>query len=113
MKTEINILYETVVVISCVFLIAFLWSDNALLLSISLLVCSIALYIWHREKSELLLFIMGAIFGPVVEVICIYYGAWSYSNPSFLGIPIWLPIAWGYAVVYLKGIHENILGVKK
>ncbi|RLI89252.1 MAG: hypothetical protein DRO62_01960 [Candidatus Altiarchaeales archaeon] len=113
MKTEINILYETIVVISCVFLIAFLWSDNALLFVISLLVCSIALYIWHREKNELLLFIMGAIFGPVVEVICIYSGAWSYSNPSFLGIPPWLPIVWGYAIVYLKGIHENVLGVKK
>jgi uncharacterized membrane protein YoaT (DUF817 family) len=113
MRTGVSVLTETIFVILCVFIIAFMWSDNALLSIVSLAGCSIALYIWHRERSELLLFITGAVIGPTVEIICIHYGAWSYSNPSFWGIPLWLPIVWGYVAVYLKRVHESLLKLRR
>ena len=39
--------------------------------------------------------------GAVGESVCIYFGAWSYANPTYL-IPLWLPILWGLAALIIR-----------
>src|SRR3989344_1945033 len=45
------------------------------------------------------IWIFGALFGPISEAFCIYYGLWNYTHPDFWGIPVWLPLVWGNAFV--------------
>jgi hypothetical protein len=49
-------------------------------------------------------YILGAAVGTVVEIVCTNAGAWHYTNPSFLGIPLWLPFAWGWVTLLLRTI---------
>jgi hypothetical protein len=51
-------------------------------------------------------FVFGAIIGLIAEVVAVHFGAWQYTNPSLLRVPIWLPIAWGFVVVLIKRITE-------
>jgi len=41
----------------------------------------------------------------------IYFGAWSYANPTMLGIPLWLPLAWGIAAVFVKRVAETLIRI--
>jgi hypothetical protein len=46
-------------------------------------------------------------------MIAIYFGAWNYSHPDFLGIPYWLPFVWGNASLYIIDWHTMIDGYLK
>jgi len=35
-------------------------------------------------------------------------GAWRYAGPTALGIPLWLPFAWGLAAVLIRGIAATV-----
>ncbi len=86
-------------IVSIVSVILF-WGDN-ILLSIILLILSIGiLAIWHK-KNDLITFFFGVIFGWFSESICIYFGAWTYTNPTYL-VPLWLPILWGVTTVVIR-----------
>ena len=43
------------------------------------------------------------------EAVAIKFGAWQYSNPTALGVPIWLPLLWGSAIVFIKRFSETVL----
>ncbi len=51
--------------------------------------------------QDLIFFLTGAVVGPVAEIVCVHFGAWQYVTPSFLGIPVWLPVAWGFATTLI------------
>ena len=51
------------------------------------------------QKSDLVLYVIGGTVGAAVEVIGTALGAWTYTVPTFLNIPLWLPFAWGITVV--------------
>ena len=55
-----------------------------------------ALYPEKQGKEDIFFIVFVGLLGPIVEVICVYYGVWGYGNPSFLNIPIWLPVAYSY-----------------
>ena len=81
---------------------------HVLLLTLILLAYSaISLMIW-KEKDDIYLFITGALIGTTVEIICISAGAWMYSVPTFLGIPLWLPAAWGLASMMIKRLVTEL-----
>ncbi|UCD03010.1 MAG: DUF2878 family protein [Candidatus Aenigmatarchaeota archaeon] len=65
------------------------------------------------RKGDVYYIIIAAILGPIGEIICVYFGVWSYANPTFLGIPIWLPLAWGLAVLAIKRIAVIISEIRK
>lgn len=69
------------------------------------------LYIWRGNKY-LYLYIIVAILGPAAEIAAIKAGAWSYSNPDFLGIPYWLPFIWGEAAIYINSLIVRLKEVK-
>lgn len=88
--------------------IAFLWQDNLVLFVVLLVESAAILKLWHK-KNDMFYFIVGAILGPVGEMICIHLGAWTYSNITALGIPIWLPLAWGVISLLLTRIPRSII----
>ena len=52
------------------------------------------------------MFICASFCGVIGELLCVRLGIWMYSYPSIAGIPIWLPLAWGNAVVFISWISE-------
>jgi len=69
------------------------------------IVLSVVLILWHRDNSEFVIFIYGIIIGGLVEVIGTQVSGYqSFIEPDFLGIPIWLPVVWGYGFVAMKRI---------
>ena len=54
----------------------------------------------------------GILVGIVVEVIGTQISGYqSFTKPDFGGIPIWLPIAWGYGFVAMKRIGFILKGL--
>ena len=54
-----------------------------------------------------------AVAGSFCEVIAISAGAWEYTEAQFLGIPIWLPLAWGSAGVFFVMMSSRLAKNKK
>ncbi len=71
----------------------------------------IMLLMWHG-RDDVYIIIAGAIIGPSAEIICVNAGAWSYAVPNILGIPYWLPFAWGAAGLLLKKAVETYYRIR-
>lgn len=92
--------------------IALFHSSTLILTALLGLSTAASLYIWTGKKN-FTFYILGAIFGSLAEITPIYFGAWTYSNPTAIGIPIWLPLAWGKAALLIKRLEvpaQRILG---
>lgn len=74
--------------------IALLWRDNLTLSSVVLAECLLTLGLWHN-RYDLCFFLVAAVLGSIAEVVWVYFEVWKYSNPTFLGVPLWFPIAFG------------------
>jgi hypothetical protein len=62
----------------------------------------ISVFMMEYNKGEAVIFIFGIGIGLLVEVIGNYLvGYQSFANPDIFGIPLWLPLAWGYAFVFM------------
>jgi hypothetical protein len=87
--------------------IALFFQNNLLLSALLVVAWAIGIKFWHK-KHDILFFVTGAVVGPIAEIVCIYFGVWQYANPTFLGIPVWLPLAWGLVTVLIKRIAETL-----
>jgi hypothetical protein len=74
--------------------VVLLWRDNLLLSIIMLVECLIALALWH-DRLDLSFFLIIAVLGSLAEAVFVHFGVWHYANPTFLGIPLWFPLAFG------------------
>ncbi len=90
-----------------VILVSIFWRDNLLLSALLVILGTVTLRFWHT-KSDKMFFIVPAILGPSMEAVCIYFGAWAYSNPTFL-IPVWLPLVWGIAGISIGRISNYFI----
>ncbi|MDO8556835.1 MAG: hypothetical protein Q7R96_06735 [Nanoarchaeota archaeon] len=88
-------------------LVTTLWS-YPLILAIALIIVSGWALSLHKQKSELILYIIVGIGGAIAETIPIYVGAWTYGQSQVVGIPIWLPPLWGLAGLVSKWFFEDI-----
>ena len=61
-----------------------------------------------RRIPVIILYLIGAVLGPLGETIGVRSGAWQYSSPTFLGIPLWLPFAWGAMTVLIRAVSDTI-----
>jgi hypothetical protein len=68
------------------------------------------LFRWHTQ-ADLLFYFAALSFGPLGEAISVWSGAWAYSRPSFL-IPLWLPLLWGIAGLFLKRFCDSLVSRK-
>ncbi|MDE1824885.1 MAG: hypothetical protein KGH61_00130 [Candidatus Micrarchaeota archaeon] len=83
------------------------YKNNLLVFALLSLGAAIELYLWH-ERKDVITFIAGAIVGPLSEIASVHFGVWSYANPSFLGIPIWLFPTWGFAILWGRRFVKEI-----
>ncbi len=103
-KPLLKIISETLPILFGILLSYLLWQNNFILL-VSYLALSVALILYHDDKSEFLVLAYGILIGFTVEVLGTQSSRYqSFTNPDFLGIPMWLPIAWGYGFVAMKRI---------
>ena len=89
-----------------------LWR-NPLLACSALLAIGLLMAYVSRKKGILPAYPIALITGTVFEIICISSGAWSYSSPDLMGIPLFLFCVWGNAGLYLLDTHrrlESLLG---
>lgn len=89
--TAISLLYKNDLVLVIVLVAIFLWNIKGRL-----------------ERYDLPIFLGAAIFCSLGEVVCVNYNCWTYSNPTILGIPLWLPVAWGIVAVSFKRIGKKL-----
>jgi hypothetical protein len=84
-----------------VFSMAFLWKHNLLLSLVYIVIFFLGVIFW-KSKKDILLFIIACIFFQIGEIIIVYYGAWTFNNPDYLGIPFWITLSWGFSSVIIK-----------
>jgi len=65
--------------------------------------------LWHR-RGDLPLFLIGFVCGPAIEFAGTVLGVWTYAQPSFLNLPLWLPPAWGISAVVLFRVGGCLAG---
>lgn len=109
------LLFDFLIYLLLIIVIINIWQNN-LLLFIALSLIMILLLINFHYKEDIFFILIVGILGPIAEIICIHYGAWAYGNPSFLGIPAWLPVGYGlFAVIVRRAsiIFNNLLFAKK
>jgi uncharacterized membrane protein YoaT (DUF817 family) len=76
--------------------IVMLWRNNLLLFIIVLMESLAVLSLWHNQY-DLIFFLVMAVLGSLAEAVFVHFGVWRYGNPTFLGVPLWFPLAFGTA----------------
>ena len=109
-ETKRDQVLAVVSIVVVVLLIGLFWENNFILTLFVAAYTTFLLKIWH-ETEDLRCLIFVVIVGTASEIVSVSFGAWTYNNPSFLGIPIWLPLTWGIAVLCLRrfiiGLNGN------
>ncbi len=98
---------EVLALFLLVFLMAFFWQNN-LLLTIIFITLAIIVLPFQKDISNIILFIIATIFFQIGEIILSHFGAWTYNNPSYLGIPIWISLSWGFSALIIKNLSDTI-----
>ena len=111
-KIEKELIYEIVLFCAGITAISLFYANNFLLTFLLIITWLIGMKGWHKNH-DIYFLIAGAIIGPLGEIVCIYFGAWRYVNPTFFGIPIWLPLAWGLAIMLIKRFAEIFVKIEK
>jgi hypothetical protein len=73
----------------------------------------VMLYFWHTPADLIIVYIAGIIatFG---EWVCVRLGLWAYTSlyiPEF-GVPMTLPLAWGFSVLFIARLSSYLTGKK-
>ncbi|MFZ2555250.1 MAG: hypothetical protein WAZ27_00215 [Minisyncoccia bacterium] len=98
-----NIRFEILVASLCILATAGLW-QMPWLLSIALLGLAVFFIVRSPHAHPIKIFIGAGIGGAVSEIIAISAGAWTYALPQVFTIPLWLPILWGNAALFIVAI---------
>ena len=92
----------TALISVCIF-----WQSPALL-TVILMSLSCVVLIGKRNRPDLIVFLTSGALGAIAEILVVAFGAWSYSVPQFLGIPYWLPLAWGLSSLFIRRIAARV-----
>ena len=113
MKKEVkNFLLICPLALSTLIIPSFL-GDNQILSSVALFLVGLLMLRIDWSKRNLVFYFTMLISGPIAEAVAIYFGAWTYANPVFIGIPIWLFFVWGNAGLYVVKLKEVVFSFKK
>jgi len=110
-KFEKELLFDIILFVVGILLIVLFYLDNFLLTALLFITWIFGLKFWYK-KHDSYFFVIAAIVGPIGEIVAIGFGVWQYANPTFLGIPLWLPLAWGLFAVMIKRIAEIFVDIK-
>jgi len=89
-------------------LAAGMWSRPLLLTGCYAVLGGVMLLRWH-SRSDVGFFFLAGVLGPLGEIIGVRFGAWHYTLP-WIDIPVWLPLGWAVAGLYLKKTTEVLAG---
>ena len=107
-KRAINYyLFEILFVIVNI-IIVILFYKNILWTTIFLFVLAIIGLVKWKSLRTFMIFLIGAVGGGIIEIICIYFGVWKYTVTNFFNIPFWLFILWGNATAIIYQIAKKI-----
>ncbi len=104
---EKNLILEFVLFAFAVLSIAFFWRNNVITTWLLIFGWLVAILLWHK-KEDILFFVAAAVLGLIIELIGVHFGVWAYGNPSWLGIPVWIPLAYGYSSIVISKIGKTI-----
>ncbi len=91
-------------------LILFLFVKNEIVIAIILVTNLLISFRFIYYKNEWKLFFVGGIFGFIIEILGDFiYKLQYWENGSLFGIPLWLPIMWGYITIILRRIGNWIV----
>lgn len=103
-----RVFVETLPILFGILLSYLFWRNNFLLFVIYLALTLVLIY-FHGDKTEFVIFAYGILIGAIVEVIGTQVSGYqSFAKPDLGGIPLWLPIAWGYGFVAMKRIGSAL-----
>ena len=91
----------------CALSAGLLWRHPGFLFTIYLVTAAMLLYRWHT-RADLFYFFVPFLLGPLGEIFAVGLGAWQYSKAA-LGVPLWLPLAWGIAMLFMKKTADALL----
>jgi len=111
-KLETELVFDIILFCAGIVAISLFYINNLLLTFFLIVALMLGIKFWYKTK-DIYFLIAGAIIGPIGEIICIYFGVWQYTNPTFFGIPIWLPFAWSLATMLIKRIAEIFVKIEK
>ncbi len=73
---------------------------SELALTAFIVVVSFLIFLMKNHRNEKRLFIIGMLVGSFIEIGLRFLGYQQvWTDASFLGVPYWLPIAWGLGFV--------------
>lgn len=61
-------------------------------------------------KNEIFVLLFGIIIGALIELYGAYFVGFQIFNSQYTKIPLWLPLAWGYAFVAMRRVGNIIVG---
>lgn len=116
-KVLVKIAIETFPILFGAVVTYFLWGNNFLLALIFLAATAVILKLKYYP-GDLFAFSYGALLGFGIEVFQTSIAKFhTFSNPDILGIPIWMPLVWGYGFMLMKRIgiliYEDARSAKK
>jgi uncharacterized membrane protein YoaT (DUF817 family) len=83
---------------------------NQWLLTLLLLATTVLTLAWSWDwRRALASYVIAAVLGPCGEMMAVHHGAWSYPDPTCLGIPVYLPFGWGLIVVVVIWMSESVI----
>jgi len=74
------------------------------------IILGINFYFFEYHRNEITWFVIGSIAGTVLEVGGdLFYKLQYWDKGSLFGIPLWLPLLWGYGFVFIRRIGNLIV----
>lgn len=90
-------------------LVIFFFTQNEYAVTAGILVLLTATFAIKYYSDEWKVLLLGIILGFTFEIAGdLIYQAQFWENASLFGIPIWLPLMWGYGFIFIRRIG-NIL----
>lgn len=101
-------------IVQLLFVLAvFLIAKSELAITLLFLVLIFVLFKLQYFKGEWKVFVLGVVLGVVLELGGdLIFKLQYWNDASFFGIPLWLPLIWGYEFVFMRRIG-NFLVKKK
>ena len=113
MRKELkNFLLVSPLALATLFIPSLLGSNQVLSSTLLFIMGLLMLCVDWRLKNFAFYFAM-LVGGPIAEAVAIYFGAWTYTNPIIIGVPIWLFFVWGNTGIYVVKLKELIYSFKR
>lgn len=71
-----------------------------------------AFLFFRYERGEIYIYLTGVVVGLIIEVgLGQVARTQFFTNASLFGVPLWLPLAWGYGFVVMRRIGNGIIEI--